>query len=106
VKLTDVFIDVHTRVSSFPKRDQYTLGKRIEDTLLDILSLIVLARAKNGRSELLILEKIDVKLREVMTLIRIAEKTKSLKTSGYASLSKKILEVGKILGGWIKKCGT
>ena len=104
VKLIDLFVDAHSRIEKFPKRNQYTIGKRIEDTLLEIISLTLLARAKTGKSELLILEKIDTHLREIMVLLRIAEKMKILKTSGYTTLSERIIELGKILGGWIRNC--
>lgn len=100
--MIDFYIEAHSRISNFPKREQYTLGKRIEDLILEIISLAVLARAKNGRSELLIVEKIDVHLKEIMILLRISEKIKSLKTAGYTVLSKKLIELGKIIGGWIK----
>jgi hypothetical protein len=56
-KLTEYFVAVHIRVGKFPKRDQYTIGKRIEDTTLETISLVMLARAKSGKSQLLILEK-------------------------------------------------
>ena len=101
-KLTECFVAAHARVGKFPKRDQYTIGKRFEESLLDTISLTMLARAKSGRSQLLILEKIDVSVQEFYVLLRIAEKTKSLPTSGYADLSERMIEIGKILGGWIK----
>ncbi len=62
----------------------------------------MLARAKSGKSQLLILEKVDVHIRESFVLLRIAEKTKSLTTPGYTDISERFLEIGKILGGWIK----
>ncbi len=70
--------------------------------MLDMISLVMLARAKTGKSQLLILEKVDVHVRESFVLLRIAEKTKSLTTPGYADVSERFLEIGKILGGWIK----
>jgi hypothetical protein len=90
------------RIGKFPKRDQYTIGKRIEEPVLEMVSLVMLARAKSGRSQLLILEKIDVSVQEFLVLLRIADKTKSLATAGYADLSERMIEIGKILGGWIK----
>jgi hypothetical protein len=105
-KLTECFLSAHTRVGKFPKRDQYTIGKRVEDLLLDMVSLTMLARAKSGRSQLLILEKIDVHVQEFYVLLRIAEKTQSLPTTGYADLSERMIEIGKILGGWIKNAKT
>jgi hypothetical protein len=45
-------------------------------------------------------------LRESFVLLRICEKTKSLTTTGYAELSGRLIEIGKILGGWIKNAKT
>ena len=71
-----------------------------------MISLTMLARAKSGRSQLLVLEKIDILNKEFLVLLRIADKTKSLPTTGYADLSEGIIEIGKILGGWIKNAKT
>jgi hypothetical protein len=106
MKLSSLYIESHTRIGKFPKRSQYTIGKRIEDILLNTLSLVILARAKSERSQLLLLEKIDVHLREIMILLRMCEKTKNLDITGYVVLSEKLIEIGKILGGWIKNCKT
>lgn len=74
----------------------------MEDLALEMISLVMLARAKSGKSQLLILGKIDVLAKEFLILLRIADKTKSLPTTGYADLSERMIEIGKILGGWIK----
>jgi hypothetical protein len=74
----------------------------LESVIIEIISLAIHAKNKTGKSEILMLNKIDSLLKEFMIFLRIVEKTSILKTSGYAVLSEKTLEAGKILGGWIK----
>ena len=75
---------------------------RIENTLLEIIELGYLAQAKRDTSRLLILGKMDVKLRIFFVHLRLAYQTKCLNDAGYAELSKRAVEIGRMIGGWIK----
>lgn len=48
-KLINLYVLCHVRISKFPKRDQYTIGKRIEELVLEILSLSTMAQYKKGK---------------------------------------------------------
>ncbi|MFZ1654589.1 MAG: four helix bundle protein [Candidatus Moraniibacteriota bacterium] len=85
---------------------RYSLGMRIENTILEIIELGYLAQAKRDTSRLLILGKMDVKLRVFFVHLRLAYQTKCLNDSGYAELSGKAVEIGKMIGGWIKQTKT
>ena len=102
-KLSDTYHILHTRIGSFPKVSRYSLGMRLEHTLLEFVELGYLARSKRGRSQLLILEKMDVKLRIFFFHLRIAHRTRCINDAGYAELSELGVEIGRMLGGWIKK---
>lgn len=97
---------IYLSIKYFPKKDQYALGIRIENMALEILELALLARAKSGLSRMLILKKLDLKLKILKLMIRLASDLKILSTSRYISLQEKALEIGKMLGGWIKKLDT
>lgn len=70
--------------------------------MLEIIELAYLAVSKKGASRLLILNKADIMLKILGVQLRLAYKTKCLTDGGFAELSAKNIEVGKILGGWIK----
>jgi len=93
---------LYAGVKTLPKKDRYTLGVRMEETALEILELCLLARTKIGPGQLLILNKVDIKLKMLKLFIRLAAELKAFSTGTYADLESRLLEIGKILGGWIK----
>ena len=105
-KLSDWYLTAHTRILTFPKVSRYSLGAQIGTSILEIIELSYLAGAKRGRSRLLILEKVDIKLRVHFTMLRLAWKTKCLSDAGYAEISERGIEIGRMVGGWIKKTKT
>ncbi|MEK7604413.1 MAG: four helix bundle protein [Patescibacteria group bacterium] len=101
-KVSQLYLAAHKRVLKFKKPERYTLGVRIENTILEIIELLYLAQSKQGASRLLILNKADVTLKMLTTHLRLAYKTGSINDAGFASLSEKIIEIGSMVGGWIK----
>lgn len=79
------------------------MGLRIENLILEILEFFILAMSKREKSKLLILEKADVKLKLLKLLIRLSNEHKITADNRHIILSEQIIEIGKILGGWIKK---
>lgn len=75
---------------------------RIETTILDLIETLYLAQSKQGASRLLILNKADIILKMLTTHLRLAYKTKSVNDAGFAALSEHIIEIGRMVGGWIK----
>jgi len=88
---------------AFPKASRYSLGMRMENAVLEIIELGYLAQVKRGVSRLLILGKMDVKLRVFFAHLRLAHKTHCVSDAGYAELSRQALEIGRMIGGWIKQ---
>lgn len=74
----------------------------MQNILIEIIELLYLAISKHGPSRLMILNKTDIKLKVLVTYTRLAYKTKCLNDAGFAEISKIIIEIGKMLGGWIK----
>ena len=62
----------------------------------------MLAREKEGSSKILILKKIDVELKLLKLFIRMSFDIWALPEKKYIDGSEKIIEIGKMLGGWIK----
>jgi hypothetical protein len=94
---------LYSLTKSFPKKDRYTLGQRSENLTLEILELLFLANSKQKASRLLILNKVDVKLKILKMLIRICFDIKDIDQKKYILLQEHLQEIGKMLGGWIKQ---
>ena len=101
-KLYELYKVVYQIVGKFPKKDRYSIGLKIENALLEIIELSILAYTKEGAGKLLIINKIDVKLRLLRLFVRIASDVKSIDMDKYIDTERRILEIGKIIGGWIK----
>lgn len=87
----------------FPKRDRYTIGVRIENLLLEIVEFTLLAYTKNGSGKLLVINKIDVVLRMFRLFVRMASEVGAMNANGYSTIEERALEIGSIIGGWLKK---
>jgi hypothetical protein len=86
-----------------PKFERYALGLPIIPKAFDTLDMGMLARSKNGKSQLLLVNKIDVELKSIQLRLRIANESKCLPDKAHMILSEHLVELGKIIGGWKKK---
>lgn len=89
-----------------PKRDRYALGLKIDQQALDFFELILMGRAKTSSSKFLILQKADLRLSQLKFFVRLAYDLKVLPEKRYIELEEKLLELGKMLGGWLKFLNT
>ena len=87
-------------VDNFPKYEKFVLCTQIKNNVINIAKLIVEANKKKYKKKTLY--KIDVKLEELELLIRFAHEMKYLSHKKYENASKKVKEIGRLLGGWIK----
>lgn len=62
-----------------------------------------MAENKTGVSKILILGKVDVNLKILKFFFRMAHTAKALPEYRYIESEKRILEIGRMLGGWIKE---
>ena len=101
-KICELYKLFHEYLKYFPKQEKYTLGQKIETTILESLELILSATylPKNKRFE--IIRKASDKIDLLKYLIRLAYETKSINIKKYIILEGKIIEIGKIIGGWMK----
>lgn len=85
----------------FPKQERYTLGQKIENTILEVLEL-TLSASHTGIYKNEILRKTNNKIDLLKYLFRLAHETESIKMKNYLILEEAIIEIGKIIGGWLR----
>ncbi len=105
-KVYEFYLLFYKHSEAFPKKDRFTLGVKIEESLLTILELLLLGQTKEKLSKLLILKKADLKLKMVKLFIRMAYEVKAIDQRKYIELEGALLEIGKMIGGWIKSLNT
>lgn len=86
----------------FPKSKKYTLGEKIDQIILSILELVIMTGYLPREQKLPGLLKISTKLDILKILLRLALETKCLDNNKYQHLVSQTIEIGKMLGGWIK----
>ena len=88
------------KIANFPKDQRFLLADRIERILLDILEMLIEAVYSKNRREILI--KINLKLDVLRFMMRIAKDMKYINVRAYDFFCQSALEIGKMVGGWMR----
>ena len=91
---------IYVAVRQFPKSEKFCLAAEIKSQAIKIIRLII--AANKSRSKFVKLYEIDVELEILKLQTRMAMDLKFLPFNKYEILSRQLVEVGKMLGGWIK----
>ena len=100
VKWMDVTQWLLARTERFPKNLRFSLAQKLDNLCLEILELIVETIFSSAKRELL--QKINLKLDVLRSLIQLSHKLKLLADNKYEYVSRELLESGKMVGGWLK----
>lgn len=93
---------LNASVKQFPKRDRHSIGERMENIAFDFLDYLVLASKKMGDSRMNLLEKMDREIVKEKILVRLSHKIKALPETRYIDMEKRLIDMGRQIGGWIK----
>ena len=89
----------------YPKYEKYALVSEIRRNMYQSLKYILYANKIENKSNMLdILNRLDAEIAMQSFLVRFSYKNRYINTSNYYEWSKRLEEIGKILGGWIKSC--
>lgn len=86
-----------------PKDARYTLGAKIDRALIEAIELLFAASYLGKKQKLPYLQKANTRFDLVKFLLQILWEIKALDNSKYVVLSEKFDEIGKMLGGWLRK---
>ena len=85
---------------TLPKEHRYSLGKRVDTMLVEIIETITIASFLS-REEKLPYVRLGIRKTDTLKIfLMILWETKSLDNNKYIQLSEKVSEIGKMLGGW------
>lgn len=94
-----VWLLQHTR--KFPKDERFRLAKRIDDALFDFHKALNQAVYEN--SAVSSLRQGDLHLQLLRSYLRLAVELKYSSPDQFHHASEHLDEIGKLLGGWMKK---
>lgn len=102
-KVYDLMLYLFPIIDRFPKYEKFVLCAQLKNCALEIARKIIIAnKSRNKRP---ILYDIDVAIEELRMLIRFSHDRKYLSHKSYEETSKRVNEIGRLLGGWIKSPG-
>ena len=102
-KTFDFAVYLFPIIDKFPKFEKFALSTQIKNCVLDIERYII--RANKSRQKKPMLYEVDVRIEELKFLLRFAHKRRYLSHKSFEHASKLLVEIGKLLGGWIKSLG-
>jgi four helix bundle protein len=88
-------------VDRFPRREKFALCTQIKNSMYALIRLSIRAQ-KSARDKHRYLHDLDVELQMLKFLLRHAHRLQYLDTRRYESAGRKLMEIGKIVGGLLK----
>jgi hypothetical protein len=96
----------HEFLPHIPKDFRYSLGTKIDRSLVETAELFFIAEYLNKEQKLPYLRKANLKLDIAKFFFQILWDIGALDNKKYILLSERFDEVGRQLGGWIKGIGS
>jgi len=84
----------------FPKNYRFSVAVQIEKALMDFLELITVANMR--KDKIPVLKQADEALARIRLLIRLSHEMRFINITAYEFGSKQVVELGRMLGGWLK----
>jgi len=88
----------------FPKSHRFSVAAKLENAILDFIELATVANLR--REKLPLLKQADEALARIRLLLRLSYEMRFINLVSYEYGSKQLVELGRLLGGWIKNPGS
>jgi four helix bundle protein len=99
-KTEEMISYAYTALKQFPKAEKHVLSAEIRNTMFKIVGLIITTNKKYYKKTTL--QELDVELEKLKYYIRLSKNLGFLDIKKYETWSKKNIEIGKMIGGWMK----
>ncbi|UCE08752.1 MAG: diversity-generating retroelement protein Avd [bacterium] len=87
--------------NKFPKSHRFSVAVKLENTVLEMLELIT--RANMSRKKMGLLISADEKLLFLKIILRLSFDMRFINVKSYEYGAKELVEIGRMLGGWMKQ---
>lgn len=96
---------VETITEKYPKSVKLSLVTQIKNNTYEgIKNILIAFKEYDPKSKLASLNRLDINLKMQKILIRISYRKKYITVKNYYAWSRKICNIGNLLGGWIHRC--
>lgn len=86
--------------AKLPKTAKYSLGLKIDNLFIDTIEAISIAAFMSRADKIPYLKRAITRVDTLKVFLQMLWEMKLLDTKCYGEISKKLSEVGKMLGGW------
>lgn len=101
----ELVLVINQVVVKFPRNQRPGLGRRMEEAAFGLLDAMVKARYQGGGDKRVTLIQAAQSLDSLRLLVRMSKDLTYLPVKRYEDLARKMLEIGRMVGGWQKKAG-
>jgi hypothetical protein len=91
-------------IKQFPKHERHVLGAEIRLSMLQLQRLIITAFKRYHKKTTL--TDLDVELSILKRRVRLAKDLRYIDIRKYQIWAEKLVEIGRMIGGWIKATKT
>jgi hypothetical protein len=102
-RLFDLLNWLLPKAERFPRVYRQTVTLRLMNAALDCQEAVFVAQSGRGARRQSALQDADAALNRLRLYLRLAHGWRWLNDSQYAHVSAQVVEIGKLLGGWIKQ---
>jgi len=105
VKTYDFLVWLLGRTARFPKNERFRLARRLEESAFAFYDLLLQAgRLPTGQrgEKRRLLARADLELDRLRLTVRLCQDLKLLSFSQYEHCAERLVEIGRLLGGWHK----
>lgn len=99
-KVFDMIQYAYPALAQYPKSEKFSLVTDIKHILDEMLELTIEAQKKYFKKTTL--QELDVTIAKLKAYLRLSFILKFLPTKKYEVWSSMVVEIGKMLGGWLK----
>ncbi|MCZ0926425.1 diversity-generating retroelement protein Avd [Halomonas janggokensis] len=96
-KAEKLIVDLGPALDKIPKHQRYRYGIRLEDSLWELVQLIIEAAASGQKSKIY---RLDEHLRVVHALLRHGAERKLIRPSRVGETARELQEIGAMVGTW------
>jgi len=105
VKTYDFLVWLLGRTARFPKNERFRMARRLEETAFAFYDLLLQAGrlpASQAGEKRRLLSQADLELDRLRFTVRLCQDLELLKFSQYEYCAERLVEIGRLLGGWHK----
>ncbi len=102
IKLFVIYEITHKLIFKFPKHERYSLGEKIENSILESIEILILASQASKYEKEKLLLKANAKNELLKILFRISLNCGIIESRQYLDIEDKLQETGRMTQGWVK----